>query len=285
MPAIAVAFGSFAVLWCEISTTREVIISDLQTHQSARKSCGVHGKFSRSVGLTALRDQVVWDTTHEQNTEAQLTQAGFIQDATYAGNFGNYRKLLNRVLNHDPAMFDLPISAKIGDIGCGYGDLLLGMKQTGYHNLIGVEPDPECRAGAVARGLSVSDGTLQQTGLANASLDTAIVNAVFHHIDDYENAVAEMYRIVRPGGMLCFLEPAPTMLRSAMDFLTFKTPLAKFVPQVQARYDVMILEMNTGLYPMFLNEQPRFQDALNQSFDKLWLRKTWFFQFGKYRRR
>jgi ubiquinone/menaquinone biosynthesis C-methylase UbiE len=217
--------------------------------------------------------------------EVQLTQSDFIQDAAYAGNFGNYRKLLNRVLNHDPAMFELPTSAKIGDIGCGYGDLLLGMKQSGHHNLIGVEPDPECRAGAAARGFSVTDGTLQHTGLPDASLDVAIVNAVFHHIDDYENAIAEMYRIVRPDGMLCFLEPAPTILRSAMDFLTFRTPLAKFVPSVQARYAVMILEMNTGFYPMFLNEQPRFHGALNQQFEKLWLRKTWFFQFGKYHRR
>lgn len=214
-----------------------------------------------------------------------MEQAGFIQDAAYAGNFGKYRKLLNRVLDHNPMMFELPKNAVIGDIGCGYGDLLLDLKNNGYTHLLGVEPDDECRAGAAERGLSVSDGTLTRTGLADASLDVAIVNAVFHHIDEYEAAIDELHRIVKPGGLLCFLEPAPTPLRSAMDFLTFKTPLPKIASPVKSRYDVMILEMNTGLYPMFMKEQRRFRTALDGKFEKVWHRTTWFFQFGKYRRK
>lgn len=213
-----------------------------------------------------------------------MNNEGFVQDSQYASHFENYRSLLNKVLNHDPAMFDLPKDALIGDIGCGYGDLLGTLQQRGYTNLIGVEPDPECRAGAQRRGLDVRDGTLAETGIAAGLLDVAIVNAVFHHVDHYARAIDELHRILKPGGTLCFLEPAPTPLRSTMDFLTFKTPLPRFLPPVKSRYDVMILEMNTGMYPMFLSHQNEFFAALDRHFEKLWLRRSWFFQFGKYRR-
>jgi SAM-dependent methyltransferase len=214
-----------------------------------------------------------------------MAQQGFIQDDAYAGNFGKYRALLNRVLDHDPAMFELAHDAKIVDVGCGFGDLLKLLKDRGYSGLTGVEPDAECREGAAKRGLDVREGTLAATGLPTGFADVAIVNAVFHHVDDYLSAVEELSRILRSGGVLCFLEPAATPLRTAMDFLTFKTPLPSLVPQVKTRYEVMILEMETGLYPLFLNSQKQFEAALDGKFEKIWLRRGWFFQFGKYKRR
>ncbi len=206
----------------------------------------------------------------------------FVQDSTYAGYFGTYRGLLARLLNHDPAMFDLPHDALIVDAGCGYGDLLLLLKQRGYRHLTGIEPDEACRAGALAVGLDVREGTLGALGLPDEYADVIIVNEVFHHVADYEASCTELRRVIKPGGLLCFIEPQGTLLRRVMDGLTFHTPLRRFVPAVEARYQVMILEVETGLYPAFLREQKSFTRALDRRFECQWRRRGWFFQFGKY---
>lgn len=213
------------------------------------------------------------------------SDASFVQAVSYAENFERYRNILKRLLNHDPEIFDLPKDAAIADLGCGFGDLLLLLKQRGYTKLTGVEPDAVCRRGAAANGLTVSEGTIANTGLSDAACDAAIVNCVFHHIDNYAAACEEIARVLVPHGLLCFIEPAPTMLRKAMDFLTFQVPLRKIVAPVQSRYDVMILEMETGLYPKWLRDQAEFASALHTRFDRVWHKTGWLFQFGKYRRR
>jgi ubiquinone/menaquinone biosynthesis C-methylase UbiE len=212
-------------------------------------------------------------------------RAGFVQDPSYAGHFGVYRRLLQRLLNHDPAMFALPKDAVIVDVGCGYGDLLNVLRKRGYEHLYGVEPDAQCRQGAREQGFDLVEGTLTATSLPDQYADAVIVNEVFHHIDDYAAAIRELRRVLKPGGLLCFLEPLGTVWRRGMDFLTFRTPLRRIASPVEARYRVMILEIETGLYPKWLAEQRAFHAALDAAFERVWLRRAWFFQFGKYRRR
>lgn len=213
-----------------------------------------------------------------------MSESGFVQDRAYAGRFGAYRGLLSRLLDHDPAMFELDKGLQIVDAGCGYGDLLMTLRARGYTNLAGIEPDEVCLAAAKKEGLAVTQGTLSETRLLNGCADAVIVNQVFHHVDDYDAALVELHRVIKPGGLLCILEPAPTLLRWGMDLLTFHTPLPKIMKPVRARYEVMKLEVETGLYPKFLRQQAEFHAALENKFERLWHRPSWFFQFGKYRR-
>jgi SAM-dependent methyltransferase len=211
-----------------------------------------------------------------------MQRENFVQDPSYADHFGAYRAILARLLRHDPAMFDLPRGVQIVDVGCGYGDLLKTLRSRKYTRLVGVEPDEVCRNAALKEGLDVRDGTLAQTGLPSQFADVVIVNEVFHHVDYYDRGVSEIARILKPSGYLCIMEPAPTMMRKIMDFLTFHTPLRQFIPQVRVRYEVMRLEMETGLYPRFLTHQAEFAAALATRFRPLWWRRGWFFQFGKF---
>lgn len=214
--------------------------------------------------------------------------ADFVQDTDYAKHFHTYQNILKRLLKKDPGRgeFDLPLDGLIVDAGCGYGEFLRQLAARGYTHLVGVEPDPMCREGARAAGLDVREGILTDTGLPDAFADAVVVNEVFHHIADYARASDELSRIFKPGGVLCFSEPHNGLLRRLMDFLTFDVPLLrKLVPVVEIRYQVLILEMQTGLYPKFLREQPAFYAAIERNFERRWLEQGQFFQFGKYRKR
>jgi SAM-dependent methyltransferase len=217
--------------------------------------------------------------------KSKKSQDDFIQDPAYAVHFDNYRGLLAKLLKHDPEMFGLDKNAKIVDVGCGYGDLLKILRSRGYKNVMGVEPDPLCRKGCIKEKLDVRNGTIAKTGLPNNFADVVIVNEVFHHIDTFAEAAEELAKILKPKGLLCFLEPSPTLLRRAMDVITFKTPLSKWVKPVNTRYKVMKLEMETGLYPNFLDQQIQFHKSLNKYFEPVWHRQSWFFQFGKFQKR
>ena len=213
------------------------------------------------------------------------TTPDFVQDPTYAAHFDNYRSLLSKTLNHNPAMFQIDKSALIVDVGCGFGDMLKELRARGYKNILGVEPDDLCRESCLKDGLDVRTGTITKTGLPNNTADVIIVNQVFHHMCNYQDAIDELSRILESGGLLCFLEPSPTFLRLAMDIVTFHTPLPKLFRFVQTRYDVMKLEMETGLYPKFLHDQVAFHAALNSRFTPIWHKQGCFFQFGKYKKK
>ncbi len=213
--------------------------------------------------------------------------ADFVQDTAYSRHFRSYQAILKRLLSEDPGRgyFDLPTDALVVDAGCGYGEYMRLLAARGHTHLVGIEPDPLCREVARAAGMDVREGTLLATGLPDGFADTVVVNEVFHHIADYSEAVEELYRILKPGGFLCFSEPRNTPLRRAMDFLTFEVPLRKLIPAVEMRYQVMVLEIETGLYRKFLREQDAFYAAVERRFERQWLRRGYFFQFGKYRRR
>lgn len=206
----------------------------------------------------------------------------FLQDSTYAVHFEKYRGLLSKLLNHDPKIFNLNKNTRIVDIGCGYGDILKILRARSYKKIMGIEPDAICRESCLQDDLDVRDGTISRTGLPNNFADVVIVNQVFHHIENYKASIDELARILRSRGFLCFVEPSPTLLRRIMDILTFHTPLPLLFGPVRTRYQVMKLEMETGLYPNFLSNQDKFQKAVYVHFSKLWLRQSWFFQFGKF---
>jgi len=97
------------------------------------------------------------------------------------------------------------------DAGCGAGtDLLLGAWRVGPEGgAFGVEPNPAMRAiarDAVSRqGLGhcrVLEGSLEYLPLPDQSVDVAIANATFSLCPAREEALAELRRVLRPGGRL-----------------------------------------------------------------------------------
>jgi arsenite methyltransferase len=109
------------------------------------------------------------------------------------------------------AIAPLPAGATVVDVGCGGGmDLLLAALHVGpTGRAIGVDMTAEMRqqaqAGArmlVLTHVEVRDGDATQLPVDDASVDAVISNGVLNLVPLKDRAIAEMARVLKPGGRL-----------------------------------------------------------------------------------
>lgn len=112
-----------------------------------------------------------------------------------------------RVLPHFAAEREVlarPDINRVLEIGCGNGWNMSRFAQEG-HNAIGLDIVPERVALAAVHGPALlADGLRLPVG--DECLDMVYIQHVLHHIGDVERALAEVRRVLRPGGVLVLIE-------------------------------------------------------------------------------
>ena len=105
----------------------------------------------------------------------------------------------------------IPVGSTVVDIGCGAGtDLLVAARRTGPNGrAIGVDMTEAMRRRA-ARGaadagienVDVREGDATRLPLDDGSVDVVISNGVLNLVPEKKRAIAEMARVLKPGGRL-----------------------------------------------------------------------------------
>jgi SAM-dependent methyltransferase len=122
------------------------------------------------------------------------------------------RRLLCRVI----ASLRLPADARILDAGCGSGRNMVELAR--YGTASGVELSPVSVEAARRRGVGeVVTGSITDMPFAAASFDLAVCLDVIEHLEDDHAALAELRRVVGPGGALLVTVPAYPWLWSSHD--------------------------------------------------------------------
>jgi ubiquinone/menaquinone biosynthesis C-methylase UbiE len=98
------------------------------------------------------------------------------------------------------------------EAGCGTG-LLLREAAAVARSAVGLDLSRGMLGLARARGLRVVQGSLTNVPLPSASVDLVYSMKVLAHVPDIERAVAELSRVVRPGGHLLLEFYNPLSLR------------------------------------------------------------------------
>ncbi len=97
------------------------------------------------------------------------------------------------------------------DLGCGSGvDAVLAARLVGpAGKVLGIDMTDEmvikARTACAEAGLSnvqIRNGTAESLNIADASIDVAISNGAINLCPDKERVLAELYRVLRPGGRL-----------------------------------------------------------------------------------
>lgn len=106
----------------------------------------------------------------------------------------------------------LPAAGTMLDVGCGEGQVA---RVAAEHGLEVVGVDPAHTQVLVAReragGPSYQQGSATGLGIADESVDVVVACLVFEHIDDVDGALAEVARVLRPGGRFLFLLNHPLL--------------------------------------------------------------------------
>jgi SAM-dependent methyltransferase len=95
------------------------------------------------------------------------------------------------------------------DIGCGYGFFLEKARQKGWR-VFGIEPCDHARAYAKSRALAVEAGNLFYQKYVDETFDVVTLFYVLEHLPEPLRYLKEIYRILKPGGVLLVRVPHTT---------------------------------------------------------------------------
>lgn len=103
--------------------------------------------------------------------------------------------------------FQLPVHPRHLDVGCALGFMLQEARSAGW-DPVGVETSEfAARYAAEHTSCVVHAGTLQQAGFPSESFDVVTLMDVVEHVPDPKELVDEIYRVLRPGGILFIVTP------------------------------------------------------------------------------
>jgi SAM-dependent methyltransferase len=85
------------------------------------------------------------------------------------------------------------------DLGCGDGQLTQRVAASGA-SVVGVDNSPTMVAAARARGIIADEGSAESLPYASASFDAVFSNAALHWVRDQDAMIAEVHRVLKPGG-------------------------------------------------------------------------------------
>jgi len=113
------------------------------------------------------------------------------------------RRILHAIL----AKLPLPRPARSLDAGCGGGGNMVELAAHG--SVTGLEPEAAALQIARSRALGdVVEGWIEEMPFEDAKFDLAVAMDVIEHLDDARLALAELRRVVKPGGFLVVTVPA-----------------------------------------------------------------------------
>lgn len=143
-------------------------------------------------------------------------------------------RVLRVAINDLRSLFDQapPSQPVLLDAGCGQGKSFQQLTQVfAPSRLLGVDADPDSlttsRAEARSLGIDVellgSDCAALQ--LPDASVDLLFCHQTFHHLVEQEQALAEFYRVLKPGGYLLFAESTEAYIDTWVIRWLFRHPM------------------------------------------------------------
>jgi SAM-dependent methyltransferase len=134
---------------------------------------------------------------------------------------------LERLLARPDARF-----ARILDVGCGRGRAFRTLADRFRPGVIvGIDVDP----GAIERAAQAAAGCpcrveprvadVTKLELPDASIDLAFCHQTLHHVRDQTSALAELHRVLAPGGVLLLAESCRPFIDSPLVRLLFRHPM------------------------------------------------------------
>ena len=103
---------------------------------------------------------------------------------------------------------------RVLDAGCGAGDFALMIAAP---EVVGVDVSPAMVERARSRGLDARPGDIGSLPFDDGEFDVVTCNWVLYHLDDVDHGVAELARVLKPGGRFVGIYNARDHMRELWD--------------------------------------------------------------------
>ena len=114
----------------------------------------------------------------------------------------------------------LPPSARILDIGTSTGTNLRMLRELGFHHVTGLDFSPDAIRFCEQKGFgTVKQGDVCDMPFADQSFDLVLATDIIEHVDEDQKALAEIERVLRPGGSVLITVPTFRSLWGIQDEL------------------------------------------------------------------
>lgn len=102
----------------------------------------------------------------------------------------------------------LGAGARVADLGCGSGLFTDLLRQRGYR-AAGIDISPKLLEVGRQKypGLELIEGDIEHLPFADGELDGVLLSGVIHHFPDPRRTIAEVQRVLRPGGRFMAFDP------------------------------------------------------------------------------
>ena len=161
-------------------------------------------------------------------------------------------------------------SMRVLDLGCGDGIDLDAFCSLGYSDVYGIDLSANLLKALDEKGkggeYAVLNSDVYAIALQSGSVDLVYGNNVLHHFLELERAIAEIRRVLRTGGLVCFAEPRATWFRRLVDLITL-SPISRMSKTLNFRR--IILEEEMDDYHHWLNIQGGLFNLIERSGFKL----------------
>ncbi|HTV85572.1 MAG TPA: methyltransferase domain-containing protein [Dyella sp.] len=194
-------------------------------------------------------------------TYVEETRIGFRFLATHTWQHHVLRVAINDLkrLIGEP----LPQGGSLLDVGCGQGKSFRLLRDAFQPTrMLGLDADPhslalsEAEAGREGIAVELLAADCATIPLPDASVDVVFCHQTFHHLVEQERALAQFWRVLKPGGLLLFAESTKAYIDTWVIRWFFRHPM-----QVQKSADE---------YLAMLRSQGFQFSAGNVSFPYLW---------------
>jgi ubiquinone/menaquinone biosynthesis C-methylase UbiE len=178
--------------------------------------CAAAGRGSRGYGGSGWRRG-----TRRLHWTCGVTEAQSAQDEVSPTKVGGQRP--EALLKNEPdlafrwrvrtvlAYLDPQPDDQILDCGCGLGFYLMALSRLASCQLCGLDHDLQCLkfAQRLVRGAQVGPclGDLYHMPYADERFDKVLLSEVLEHLDDDQAGLREVWRVLRPGGILVVTVP------------------------------------------------------------------------------
>jgi ubiquinone/menaquinone biosynthesis C-methylase UbiE len=126
----------------------------------------------------------------------------------------------------------LPQGGSLLDVGCGQGKSFRLLRDAFQPTrMLGLDADPHSidlsRAEAARESIQMELFTADcaQIPLPDASVDIVFCHQTFHHLVEQERALAEFWRVLKPGGLLLFAESTKAYIDTWVIRWFFRHPM------------------------------------------------------------